>query len=120
MLPSPLALCRIDFEKAFDTVDWEYLDLVLQKASLGCPFRRMAQLLYQNLTSQVLVTGTLSEIYPVQRGTRHSRPLSPFLFALAIETFTQMIHRDAFLEGWRWAGSRFMPITFCYNYNGLG
>ena len=68
--------------------------------SLGECFQRMVGLLYRRPTAQVLVNGVLSSPFPIRRGTRQGCPLSPLLFALAIEPLARSIRMDAQMEGW--------------------
>ncbi|KAJ1161342.1 hypothetical protein NDU88_001829 [Pleurodeles waltl] len=66
---TPLALLLLDFEKAFDTVDWSYLEHVLQRNGFGPKFRGLVRLLYSNLTARVQVNGVISDPFPIGRGT---------------------------------------------------
>ena len=90
-LPGSHALLLIDFEKAFDTVNWDYLDTLLEKLGFGPYYRRCIRALYWGATAQVRVNGCLSHPFPIQRGTRQGCPLSPLLFALAIEPLAYWI-----------------------------
>ncbi|KAJ1164604.1 hypothetical protein NDU88_005039 [Pleurodeles waltl] len=97
-----LALLLLDFEKAFDTVDWSYLELVLQKNGLGPRFRGLVRLLYSKPTARVRVNGVVSDPFPIGRGTRQGCPLSPLLFALMIEPLAILLRGDPLIEGWSW------------------
>ncbi|KAJ1155329.1 hypothetical protein NDU88_008059 [Pleurodeles waltl] len=99
---TPLALLLLDFEKAFDTVDWSFLDHVLLKNGLGPKFRRLVKLLYSNPTARVQVNGVVSDAFPIGRGTRQGCPLSPLLFALIIEPLAILLRNDPLIEGWPW------------------
>ncbi|XP_069057931.1 uncharacterized protein [Pleurodeles waltl] len=82
---SPLAFLLLDFEKAFNTVDWSYLEHVLLSNGFGPRFRGLVKLLYTNPTACVLVNGVISDQFPILQGTRQGCTLSPLLFVLAIE-----------------------------------
>ena len=88
------SLLLVDFEKAFDSVDWEYLDELLNRLGFGPFYRRCIRTLYNDSRAQVRVNGCLSEPFPIRRGTRQGCPLSPMLFALAIEPLAYWIRRD--------------------------
>ncbi|KAJ1195074.1 hypothetical protein NDU88_004357 [Pleurodeles waltl] len=99
---TPLALLLLDFEKAFDTVDWSFLDQVLQGNGLGPKSRGLVRLLYSNPTARVQVNGVVSDPFPIGRGTRQGCPLSPLLFALTIEPLAILLREDPLIEGWSW------------------
>ena len=100
------SLLSLDFEKAFDSVDWEYLDGLLDRLGFGPYFRKCVRTLYNGSMAQVRVNGCLSEPFPICRGTRQGCPLSPLLFALAIEPLAYWIRIDAQELGGRcrWRG----------------
>ena len=47
----------IDFEKAFDTVEWNFIDICLNKFGLGCTFRSFVKLMYTNIESCIINNG---------------------------------------------------------------
>ena len=103
-LTGSLSLMLLDFEKAFDTVDWGYIEQVLIRLGFGPYFRRCVRALYFEPRAQVRVNGTLSAPFYIQRGTRQGCPLSPLLFALAIEPVALRIRIDAKVRGWQIPG----------------
>ena len=53
------ALTSLDQEKAFDRIDWVFLQKVLTAMNFGSSFRAWILLLYNTLYSRVLINGTL-------------------------------------------------------------
>ena len=51
------AIVSLDQEKAFDRVDWGYMQKVLQRMNFGPSFCSWVRLLYHNIFSRVLVNG---------------------------------------------------------------
>lgn len=60
-------------------------------------FISWVKLLYTEPLVRIRVNGIISEPFPIFRGTRQGRPLSPLLFALAIEPLeTKLRTSDTF------------------------
>ncbi|GJT47588.1 putative RNA-directed DNA polymerase, eukaryota, reverse transcriptase zinc-binding domain protein [Tanacetum coccineum] len=80
-----LMVFKVDFEKAFDSVRWDYLDLIMDKLGFGLKWRAWINGCLHNARSSVLVNGSPTEEFEVFRGLRQGDPMSPFLFILAME-----------------------------------
>lgn len=75
----------MDVEKAFDRVEWGYLFSVLNRFDFGQTYISWVQLLYSAPTASVTINSTQSELFSLNRGCRQGCPLSPILFAVAVE-----------------------------------
>ncbi|GAU35629.1 hypothetical protein TSUD_30470, partial [Trifolium subterraneum] len=99
-----LMLFKVDFEKAYDSVDWVYLDEVMGKMYFPTLWRKWIKECVCTATASVLVNGNSTEEFPLERGLRQGDPLSPFLFLLAAEglhvLMEAMVDRHL-LEGYR-------------------
>lgn len=81
----PEVVILIDVEKAFDCVKWNYLFATLHKFGFGNRFTSWIRLLYTSPRASVRTNDTHSSYFTLTRATRQGCPLSPLLFALAIE-----------------------------------
>lgn len=95
----PELVISLDAEKAFDRVEWGYLFAVLKKFGLGDKFINWVRLLYTSPQACVQTNDIRSEYFPLERGTRQGCPLSPSLFALAIEPLSIMLRSSTCFKG---------------------
>src|SRR3984885_1819812 len=78
-------VCFVDYEKAFDRVDWRRLLHALRKMGVDWRDRRLIGNLYMGQRVKIRIDGEYSEPGKVGRGVRQGFPLSPLLFNIYIE-----------------------------------
>ena len=104
------ALVSLDQEKAFDRVDWGYMQKVLTRMNFGPSFCSWVRLLYTNIFSRVLVNGYTSGAFAVTRGVRQGCPLSPLLYIIVAETIACAIKKDPNIDGFRLTNGEYVKI----------
>ena len=92
-------LLLLDFEKAFDSIEWDYLNNLLKSYGFGPQFIQWFNVLYKNACSCVLNNGNFSEFFKLGRSCRQGDPLSPYLFILAIEPLALEITTNKKIKG---------------------
>ena len=77
----------MDFTKAFDSVVWDALNVVLQHFGFGQNLRRWIKVLFPGTLSSLMLNGQPLDPFKLGAGNRQKDPLSPALFVLFIEPF---------------------------------
>ena len=95
----PGMLLFINFENAFDSLEWDFLLKVLEVMNFGPMFRKWIQTFYTNITSCVMNNGHASDFFKLYRGVRQGCPLLGLLFELAIEVLAQAITENKNIHG---------------------
>ena len=78
-------LLFLDFEKAFDTVEWPFLFRVMEKFNFGQEFVKWIKLLYKEPCAVFKNNGWISDKINLKRGIRQGCPVSALLFILVVE-----------------------------------
>ena len=89
----------LDAEKAFDSVRWEFLYLVLRRFGFNEKVKGCLKSLYNLPTARIKLNGNLSKTVALEKGCRQGCPLSPTLFALFIEPLAQSIRENVEITG---------------------
>ena len=79
-------ICFVDFEKAFDRVNWKRMLDILKKVGVDWRDRRLIADLYLNQEMVVKVSSEYSEPEQVGRGVRQGCLMSPLLFSIYVES----------------------------------
>ena len=72
-------LVTVDIEKAFDSLDRNFLISTLEKYGFGINFILWVKILLRNQDSAV-IKGTTTKYFSLGRGARQGDPISAFLF----------------------------------------
>lgn len=86
-------LCKLDLEKAYDRVNWEFLDYMLGRMGFGKKWRKWMGRCYGTAHYSFLVNGTTVEHFQGSRGLRQGNPLSPFLFLVVADVFGALLSK---------------------------
>ncbi len=74
------ALLSADFEKAFDSLEWKFVDYTFDKFNFGPNLRKWLNIFYTNIKTRVSNNEWVADIFNPSRGSRQGCPLSPYIF----------------------------------------
>nr|GFC32887.1 RNA-directed DNA polymerase, eukaryota [Tanacetum cinerariifolium] len=77
---------KVDFEKAYDSVRWDFLDDVLKKFGFGNKWCNWIQCCLKSSRGSILVNESPTDEFQFYKGLKQEDPLSPFLFILIMES----------------------------------
>ena len=77
------AMFLLDFEKAYDRVEWDFILSILQAFGFPAEFVRFVQVLLKDSSARIEINGLLSNPIPLSRSIRQGCPLAPALFVIA-------------------------------------
>ena len=88
------ALLSIDFNNAFDRVNHQYLQQVMEHLCIPNKIISSIMNIYKCACSKIQVNGYFSKRIPIKSSVRQGCPLSMFLFALSIEPLIRITHQN--------------------------
>ena len=95
----PYMIVGFDFRKADDTLEHQYIDLVLKEFGFKQRFREIIRNLHKKTEFCTINCGYTSKYSPISRGLRQGNPASCLIFNLAVEPVAQKIRQDPQIEG---------------------
>ena len=94
-------LLKLDLEKAYDRLRWDFLEDTLRAAGLSEGWVRRIMECVSGPSMSILWNGEKTDSFKPSRGLRQGDPLSPYLFVLCMERLCHMIDRAVMDKKWK-------------------
>uniref|UniRef100_A0A3Q3BIJ9 Reverse transcriptase domain-containing protein n=1 Tax=Kryptolebias marmoratus TaxID=37003 RepID=A0A3Q3BIJ9_KRYMA len=91
LCPDDSFILFLDFYKAFDTIEHEFIFHALEKFGFGSYFSSAIKTMYTNGNCTIRLNAGTSPRFFLKRGVRQGCPISPYLFLLCTQLLTDAI-----------------------------
>ncbi|KAL0294970.1 UNVERIFIED_CONTAM: hypothetical protein Sradi_6858100 [Sesamum radiatum] len=108
---------KIDIQKAYDSVSWEFLLASLKVFQFPRQFIVWIEQCISTATFSIALNGQLHGFFKGSRGIRQGDPISPYLFVLVMEMLHVLLHLRVQPEGvfrFHWKCSELQILNLCF------
>ncbi|XP_071714357.1 uncharacterized protein [Rutidosis leptorrhynchoides] len=93
----PRCAFKVDIQKAYDTVSWEFLEVVLNRFGFHRVMVRWIMKCINTVSFSININGELHGYFKGKRGLRQGDPLSPYLFTMVMEVLSLLLANSAMI-----------------------
>ena len=86
-------ICKLDIEKAYDSINWKFLMKVLLMMGFGSRWIDWMWWCISTAKFSILINGVLAGFFSNSKGLQQGDPLSPYLFVLGMEVPSTLFKR---------------------------
>ena len=92
-------LLMLDFKKAFDSIEWNFLLRALRYFNFGPTFIKWVETIYSKPEACIKNNGHISDTFKISRGIRQGCPVSALLFITCVEILGIKVRSSQCLAG---------------------
>ena len=86
-------LIKLDFQKAYDSVNLSFLELIMEKLGFGRKWIRWIINCVCTASMSIILNGSPLKPFKMEKGLRQGDPLSPYLFILVSEGLVSILQK---------------------------
>ena len=102
----------LDFSKAYDSVDHEFIYMIMEALDIGENFINWTKLGLTETVARLIINGGLSGKFELGCGGRQGGVLFPSIFCIVVMCITIMIEEDENIKGISLSGSNFKVMQY--------
>ena len=91
-------MVKVDIFKAYDTIDWAYIRVILMKVVLPIRIIRWIMACISTANYAIIINGVPTTFFSAGRGLRQGCALSPLIFILIMDGLSRLL-REAVSQG---------------------
>ena len=95
----PGLLMLVDFQKAFDSVSWNFLYKTLKFFGFGPSLMTWIKIFNTNIKATVLQCGVMSKSINIEKGCRQGDPIASYLFLLCAQILLLLVESNIKIKG---------------------